>query len=170
MKEKSTKAPDTSDNKLADKYAGKDLPDSEKDRKEMEEEETTIDLPDVKDIPGQEHVHVPHFGEYGDTTISSKDEEGGDLFDEDDDDDTDDESNVSKTERKLLQKAAVQTPGDEDEAAVRAAALDRTDEDGTPLEESNLLKDRFGEDLDLPEAEEVTDEDETAEDDEEEDI
>ncbi|MDI3320436.1 hypothetical protein [Pinibacter soli] len=168
MKKQSAKAPDTSDNRLADKYAGKDLPDSEKDRKEMEQEETTIDLPDVKDIPGQEHIHVPRFGEYGDTTISSKDEEGGNLFEEEED--TFNESNVSKTERKLLQKAAVQTPGDEDEAAVRAAALDRTDEEGIPLEESNLVKDRFGEDLDLPEAEEVTDEDETAEDDEAEDI
>lgn len=161
------KVPDTSDNKLADKYAGKDLPDNENDKKHLQPEETTIDLPDVEDIPGQEHVHVPNFKEFADTTISSSDEEGEGLFDEEEED-IDDDSNVSKLEKSLLQKSAVQTPDDEDEKAVRAAALDRTDDEGEPLNESNLIKDRFGEDLDLPESEEVTDEENTAKDDEEE--
>ena len=35
-----------------------DLPDSERDKEELKQEETTIDLPDVKDIPGQENIHV----------------------------------------------------------------------------------------------------------------
>jgi hypothetical protein len=40
----------------------------------------TLDLPDVKDIPGQEHIYPPPLGELADTTISSADEEGGDLW------------------------------------------------------------------------------------------
>jgi hypothetical protein len=36
-----------------------DLPDSPRDEEKLKNEETTIDLPDVKDIPGQEHVHPP---------------------------------------------------------------------------------------------------------------
>ena len=56
--------------------APNDLPDSPEDSKRLEPEETYIDLPDVKDIPGQEFVHAPPLGELGDTTISSEDEEG----------------------------------------------------------------------------------------------
>src|SRR4051812_1731064 len=59
-----------------------DLPDSEHDRKKLQPEETTIDLPDVSDIPGQENVTVPAMGEMADTTISSADEEGDEIFEE----------------------------------------------------------------------------------------
>ena len=61
-----------------------DLPDSERDKEELKQEETTIDLPDVKDIPGQENIHVPDLREMADTTIASDDEEGAGLFDEED--------------------------------------------------------------------------------------
>lgn len=53
-----------------------DLPDSEADAKQMQPEAVVMDLPDVKDIPGQEHIHVMPMGELADTTISSADEEG----------------------------------------------------------------------------------------------
>ena len=56
-----------------------DLPDSPRDKEELKKEETTINLPDVKDIPGQEFIHPPNLSEYTDTTISSADEEGNDL-------------------------------------------------------------------------------------------
>jgi len=59
-----------------------DLPDSERDKKELQQDTTTIDLPDVKDIPGQENIHVPDLREMADTTISSDDEEGAGLFDD----------------------------------------------------------------------------------------
>ena len=59
-----------------------DLPDSPQDEEKLQVEETYIDLPDVKDIPGQEFVHVPPPGEIADTTISSDDEEGKDVFGE----------------------------------------------------------------------------------------
>ena len=45
-----------------------------------------MDMPEVKDIPGQEHVHVPPLGELADTTASSADEEGYGILDELEDD------------------------------------------------------------------------------------
>ena len=61
-----------------------DLQDSEKDMAEMKSEPVTIDLPDVKDIPGQENIVPASLGELADVTMSSADEEGDELFDEDD--------------------------------------------------------------------------------------
>ncbi len=60
-----------------------DLPDSERDKAKLQPDEAILDLPDVKDIPGQEFVHAPNMSEMADTTISSDDEEGVGLFDED---------------------------------------------------------------------------------------
>jgi hypothetical protein len=60
-----------------------DLPDSERDKERLQPETTIINLPDVDDIPGQEHIHVPSLGEISDTTISSDDEEGEDIFEDD---------------------------------------------------------------------------------------
>lgn len=130
-----------------------DLPDSENDKLHLQPEETIIELPDVEDIPGQEHIKVPFFNEFVDTTISSDGEEGVGIFDQEKI-----ESNVSETERSLLQKSATQIPGDEQEKDVTIISLDKTDNEGAPLNEGNLLTDRFGEDLDLPEAEEVDEE------------
>ena len=59
-----------------------DLPDSPYDAERLKPDETTIDLPDVHDIPGQEHVNTAPLGALADTTISSADEEGEGLFDE----------------------------------------------------------------------------------------
>lgn len=64
-----------------------DLPDSKEDQQKLQAEETVIDLPDVKDIPGQEFVNAPPLGALGDTTISSDDEEGRSVFDQDDSED-----------------------------------------------------------------------------------
>jgi hypothetical protein len=60
-----------------------DLTDSRKEPPEKESESFTIDLPDVKDIPGQEHIHPLPLGEIADTTISSDDEEGVGILDDD---------------------------------------------------------------------------------------
>src|ERR1700759_1547738 len=59
------------------------LPDSEKDKQKLQQDKATLDLPDVKDIPGQEHIHPPDLKEMADTTISSDDEEGIGLFGDD---------------------------------------------------------------------------------------
>jgi len=131
-----------------------DIADSPRDKKELEQDTAIIDLPDVKDIPGQEHVHSPKFGEYADTTISSADEEADDLFaDEEEEDDT----NVSEEEKVLLQRTedSMSTEDDED---VFNAELDDKDLEGDPLNESI---DTSGEDLDVPEKDDE-DEDEEA--------
>lgn len=60
-----------------------DLKDSPRDEERLQPDKATIDLPDVSDIPGQEHVHPPALGELADTTTSSADEEGEGLFDND---------------------------------------------------------------------------------------
>lgn len=60
-----------------------DLPDSAQDREKLEPEVTTINLPDVSDIPGQEHVTVPNMGAFADDTIASDDEEGTRIFGDD---------------------------------------------------------------------------------------
>ncbi|HEX6914062.1 MAG TPA: hypothetical protein VF145_02395 [Chitinophagaceae bacterium] len=57
-----------------------DLQDSPRDEARLQPDEATIDLPDVKDIPGQEFVHPPSLGELADTTIASDDEEGVSIF------------------------------------------------------------------------------------------
>jgi hypothetical protein len=58
-----------------------DLPDSPHDAERLQGDKTTLNLPDVDDIPGQEFVQVPSLGEIADTTISSADEEGEGLLD-----------------------------------------------------------------------------------------
>ena len=52
-----------------------DLTDSPSDIERLKPEQTTIDLPDVNDIPGQKGIHVPPLGELADSTASSADEE-----------------------------------------------------------------------------------------------
>lgn len=57
-----------------------DIHDSPRDEQRLQPDVVTMDLPDVSDIPGQENVHVPPLGELADTTISSDDEEGKNVF------------------------------------------------------------------------------------------
>ena len=52
-------------------------------------DKNTIDLPEVSDIPGQEHVRPPRLGELADNTASSDDEEGDDVLNQKEDDDDD---------------------------------------------------------------------------------
>lgn len=53
-----------------------DLTDPPHDQERLQGEVVRIDLPDVSDIPGQENIKLPPLGEFGDSTISSADEEG----------------------------------------------------------------------------------------------
>ena len=129
-----------------------DLPDSPEDKKRLEGEEVTIDLPDVKDIPGQEFVHAPPLGELGDTTISSADEEGEGLFDDadlDDEDSLSDDSNVTRRERQMLANTEYRESGDNDR--LQRAALDNTDFQGERLNEGSFGERQTGSDLDIPE-------------------
>ena len=127
-----------------------DLQDSSDDKKKLAPDEATLDLPDVKDIPGQEHVRPLVGGELADTTISSADEEGRGLLDTDEERIMDKETDVTNTERELLQRSSESMSTDDDEQLNRAH-LDDTDDDGTPLNEQS---DNSGADLDVPGAEE----------------
>ena len=122
-----------------------DLPDSPRDKEKLKAEETTIDLPDVKDIPGQEYIHPPNPGEYADTTISSSDEEGDEIWD--DEETADNNSIVTDIERKLLDDSANDFPT-KDEQRLRQAELDDTDEEGELLNEKTSANAISGSDLD----------------------
>jgi hypothetical protein len=130
-----------------------DLPENEHDSARLQPEETIIDLPDVSDIPGQEHVHVAPLGALADTTISSDDEEGKGLFDDEEDMDADLESrgtegNVGKNERQALDDDDYMPTTDEDN--LRRASLDSTDFEGEPLNEGSFGEQWSGKDLDVP--------------------
>lgn len=130
-----------------------DLPDSPADREKMETEETYINLPDVKDIPGQEFVHAPPLGMMGDTTISSDDEEGRSVFDREDSEDlrTGNEGDVSREERETLDQVDYMPTRDENN--LQRARMDNTDFENEPLNEAGFGQDRSGKDLDIPGAE-----------------
>ena len=126
-----------------------ELGNSIKDAAKLTNEEIIMDLPEVKDIPGQEHIHVPDMREMHDTTISSDDEEGVGLFGDDKASETEDfiegnESDVSDMEKELLEQS-VDSMGSDDDLQLRRAQLDKTDEMGVPLNESTDLT---GEDID----------------------
>jgi hypothetical protein len=143
-----------------------DLIDSDKDREEMKTEISSIDMPDVNDIPGQEGF-VPAAGDVADTTISSADEEGEGIFDDDIDEEVNEsaDSDVTATEKADLRKSANDMPGDDEN--LREAALDSTDEDGTPLNEGSFDKNVSANDLDIPGADLDDDDEKIGEEDEE---
>lgn len=134
-----------------------DIMDKPADTQKLKGEATTLELPEVKDIPRQEYVKVPRMNELADTTISSADEEGDVLFNEQDD------SDVSDEEKELLERTdeSMSTPEDED---VFNAELDNRDDDGELLNEAI---DTTGEDLDVPGAEDDDADEELGEEDEE---
>ena len=171
---------------MTNKNLTSDLPDSEKDKVKLQPEETVLDLPDVKDIPGQENIHVPELREMADTTISSDDEEGVGIFDEDDedleaeldeqdddndteageldvtDDPVDEDSDVTEDEKEVLDRAG--NMDTEDDANLYLEKLDDTDFDGEKLNEN---EDFSGDDLDVPGDEEDDEDEKIGEEDEE---
>jgi hypothetical protein len=127
-----------------------DLPDSRTDEEKLKGEETFIELPDVKDIPGQEFVHAPPAGILGDTTISSDDEEGYSVFNREEREDIvrTPEGQVSPDERKALEQTDYLPTRDEDNLV--NARMDNVDFDNEPLNERSFGEERSGRDLDVP--------------------
>jgi len=124
-----------------------DLADSERDKKELQQDKTTIDLPDVKDIPGQENIHVPDLREMADTTISSGDEEGAGLFD--DEDNKDASSERFGAAQELNEDDLI--IGDDEEVE---ADLDEKESDEAPEDdEVDVTGDSVNEDSDVTEDE-----------------
>lgn len=115
----------------------KDIQESNRDKKELQPDEANLNLPEVKDIPGQENIQVPSLKAFEDTTASSADEENLEL---------DDNSNVSTQEKADLHQSSV-SMSSEANMNLRKAKLDTTDLQGAPLNERN---DVSGDDLDVP--------------------
>jgi hypothetical protein len=125
-----------------------DLQDSARDKERLQQEEVTLDLPDVADIPGQENVEIPPPHSLGDATIASADEEGYGIFN-DDNIVNENDSDISRDEKELLKKAATAMPTT-DEERLYNAAIDGRDFEGDRINEESLERDRTGEDLDVP--------------------
>ena len=125
-----------------------DITDSARDQERLKADEANLDLPDVKDIPGQEFIHVPRMGEMADTTISSDDEEGVGLFQDDEEDETlmasGMENDVSRTDKQMFENMD-HLQGADDDRGVQRAALDSRDFEGDKLNESSGVG---GDDLD----------------------
>ena len=158
------------DNRKFQIAGGQDLPDTPQDQEKMKVEPTVIDLPDVKDIPGQEHVTPAPLGELADETVSSDDEEGEGLFDEEEDDDSDilmgTEADITAEEENDLQAADEDMPTT-DEQNLRQASIDSTDEEGDDLNEKGFSKAVSGSDLDVAGTDEDDANEEIGEEDEE---
>lgn len=130
-------------------YLHDDIQDSPEDKEKLKPEETILDLPELKDIPGAARSLKDASLLPGDTTISSADEEGDDLLDDDDDELSDENNmgaNVSRTEKKLLRDSL--DPSYDTDLPIHSISLDRKDDDGVELNESGMDRDLFGEDLD----------------------
>ena len=182
---------------MADKIRNSDLPDSEKDKKNLQPDEAILDLPDVKDIPGQEFVHVPDLKEMADTTISSDDEEGVGIFGGDDkaftserlatgeetdesdlliddeskpaNNDEDDSLNISDDEADVTEEEKKALERTEDTDSEDNEDLYRAELDDTDFDGEKLNEniDVSGDDLDVPGAEDDDANEEIGEEDEE---
>lgn len=132
-----------------------ELRDSPEDEKKLREDETTIDLPEVKDIPGQENIKPPRIREMRDSTPSSDAEEGKGVLDninkEDRDEDiivTGTDTDISPEEVAMLERMdGFEASGDNQNLA--DASLDSTDFDGDELNERSFGEEITGEDLDV---------------------
>lgn len=152
--------PDTSDeNSISATSAGKDSTAATRFKEKLEQDGgyTEMELPEVKDIPGQENIRkagVP--GAMADTTISSDDEEGikdgHDIFREEDDEVKivmGTEADVTKEDLVLLGDPDKDMDEGDDELTDNKG-LDDIDDDGDPLNEAAADMDSDGEDLDIP--------------------
>ncbi len=140
-----------------------DLPDSEKDQAKLQPEEAILDMPDVKDIPGQENIHVPELREMADTTISSDDEEGIGIFGDDDGDyaterlpvgEELDEDNLVIGDDEALEAELDEEDNDNDTEDDQLITDDAVDEDSDVTEEEKEALER-AEQMDTPDNEEL---------------
>ena len=154
-----------------------DIQDSPRDEEKLRSDEATMDMPEVKDIPGQEHIKAPYIGEMADTTSSSADEEGEGLLDElnqEEEEEEDDEiirmgteADVTRSDVEMLRSGDSYYPS-RDENQLIDASMDNVDFDGEPLNEKGFgITSRTGSDLDVPGADEDDSMQEKGEEDEE---
>lgn len=130
------------------KYLHNDIQDSPEDQEKLKPEEATLDLPELKDIPGAIRSGKNASLLPGDTTISSADEEGSDLLDDEEEvaNLSGDGNRVTALDKQLLRDSF--DPSYDTDLPVHSISLDDKDNDGTRLNESGMDRDLFGEDLD----------------------
>ena len=126
-----------------------DLHDSKSDEKKLKQDKASIDLPDVRDIPGQEHIHVAPLGELADITVSSDDEEGAGVFEDDEEDETiivmGSENDIPGEDKAALETMDNFDVSEKDDEILVRALPDNVDSEGEKLNERN---DVSGSDLD----------------------
>jgi hypothetical protein len=125
------------------KYLYEDISDSPEDQEKLKPDQGTLQLPELKDIPGAGSIAKNRDMLPENETISSADEEGDELFDEDA---VSSENDVSPLEKKLLSES-LDSSYDTD-LPVDSISLDGEDEEGELLEEAGQSSDLFGKDLD----------------------
>src|SRR5664279_4710896 len=84
------------------KYLHDDISDSKEDQEKLKPDQSILNLPEIKDIPGAARSGKNVEAIPRDLTISSSDEEGDEIFDEED---TPEETEVSPLEKKLLSRS-----------------------------------------------------------------
>jgi hypothetical protein len=116
-----------------------DIHDSKNDSEKLQQDKASLDLPDVREIPGQEHIHVAPLGELADTTISSDDEEGIGVFVDDPDDQTiivmGSENDIPKDDKIALETMDNMDVNEHDDAILVRGLPDNHDAEGDELNE-----------------------------------
>jgi hypothetical protein len=127
-----------------------DVRDSQRDMERLKSDEGSIDLPEVREIPGQEHVHVPPPGEMADITISSDDEEGIGVFEDDEEDEAiivmGSEDDIPRDDKTALERMDNLDVNERDDAILVHGLPDNEDFEGERL---NERVDVSGSDLDM---------------------
>src|SRR5687767_12959589 len=168
MKRSYSEGPGKQENKGSAHARNQDINDSPRDAEKLKPDETTIDLPDVRDIPGQEHIHVAPLGELADTTISSDDEEGAGVFEDDEEDGTiivmGSESDIPGEDKAVLETMDNLDVSEKDDEILVRALPDNVDSDGEKL---NERIDVSGSDLDTSGVDEDDSDENIGEEDEE---
>ena len=116
-----------------------DIHDSKRDSEKLQQDKASLDLPDAREIPGQEHIHVAPLGELADTTISSDDEEGIGVFEDDTDDETiivmGSEDDIPKVDKAALETMDNMDVNEHDDAILVRGLPDDRDAEGDELNE-----------------------------------
>jgi hypothetical protein len=168
MSKNRKKSPENNPRSQEDTQRQNEINDSEKDQQKLQQDKASLNLPDTRDIPGQEHIHVPPLGELADTTISSDDEEGTGVFEDDMEDETTivmgSEDDISGEDKEALESMDNLDVAQEDDAKLMRGVPDNQDAEGDELNEKVNLS---GSDLDTAIIDEDDADEEIGEEDEE---
>lgn len=160
MKDKNKKETNSANNNILPNDEGPSMPmsmdDSASDRERLKQETAAMDLPEVSDISGQEHITQANIaGAMADSTQSSDDEERASAQNENPGENDNEafvmgtEADVTDEDLILLGDRNEDRDGGDDEMMDKEG-LDDTDFEGEPLNEDRVDMDSTGYDLDMP--------------------